>query len=138
MLKSLKMKSTKKPIHIHLNDKSPSVLARNILILKVISADSFNTKDQEDMEFLWDLWYNKDWLETTRTRFLGVLKELLIDETLPENLKTPSKDCLQSLRQVWSAWNEFSSKSQLKSELLLQKVNKQRYNLRRKQIIFWC
>ena len=84
------------------------------------------------MGFLWDLWYNKDWLETTRTRFLGVLKELLIDKTLPENLKTPSKDCLQSLRRVWSAWNEFSSKSKIKSELLLQKVNKQRYNLRRK------
>jgi hypothetical protein len=72
-------------IHLHLNDLNPSIVARNILILKIISAPDFDTNNKEDIAFLWDLWYNAEWPISTRDRFKLVLKKLL-DNELPDNV----------------------------------------------------
>ena len=67
----LKATSTEKLNHVqfHLNDMNPSVVARNITILKIISASDFNPDDDKDMAFLWDLWYNTEWPDETKQRF---------------------------------------------------------------------
>ena len=63
-----------KNLHIHLNDKNSVVLARNILILKVISDEDFDTAKDDDIAFLWDLWYNLEWPESTEKRFMKAVK----------------------------------------------------------------
>jgi hypothetical protein len=60
--------------HFHLNDNCPSIVARNIMILKILSAQDFDPNKEEDFSFLWDVWYNTEWPEITRKRFLIVLK----------------------------------------------------------------
>jgi hypothetical protein len=39
--------TTKHPQHIHLNDALPSILARNIMVLKIVSANDFNPDDTD-------------------------------------------------------------------------------------------
>jgi hypothetical protein len=110
-------------LDIHLNDLNPSVVARNILILKIISADGFDIQNEEDRSFLWDLWYNSEWPEATRTRFESVLKELL-DNNLPDNVVIQKNSYL--LRNVWSAWISITSKSESESDLFMKKIQKER------------
>ena len=97
----LQATKTKDPhnVEIHLNDCYSSVLARNVIILKIISAHDFNPDDTEDFDFLWDVWYNIDWPEKNRKRFVSVVKEL-IDEILPENVSIPNKDHLEKFKSL--------------------------------------
>ena len=48
--------STPKVITIHHNDIDKAVIARDVLLLDVIS--QINPEDKEDMGFLWCVWYN--------------------------------------------------------------------------------
>ena len=112
-------------IHIHLNDLNPSIVARNILILKVISAPDFDTKNKEDIAFLWDLWYNAEWPISTRDRFKLVLKKLL-DNELPDNVVIPKSNYLITLRTIWATWSSTSSKTKSESDLLVKKIQRER------------
>jgi hypothetical protein len=112
-------------LDIHLNDLNPSVVARNILILKIISADGFDIQNEEDRSFLWDLWYNAEWPESTRKRFESFLNELL-DNNLPDNIVIPKNSSLVTLKTVWSAWISIISKSKLESDLFMKKIQNER------------
>ncbi|EFX73684.1 hypothetical protein DAPPUDRAFT_307653 [Daphnia pulex] len=119
-------------LEIHLNDLSPSVLARSIIILKIVSAHDFNPDNDEDFGFLWDVWYNVDWPEETRKRFLSIVKELT-NEQLPDNVSIPNKSHLEKLKSLWSNWHSVSSKNKTDSESLLRKVWGQRNGSSRRQ-----
>ena len=121
--------ATKDPhnVEIHLNDRHSSVLARNVIILKIISAHDFNPDNTEDFGFLWDVWYNLDWPEETRKRFVSVVKEL-IDEIFPENVAIPNKDHLKKFKSLWSNWLSGSSRNQNDSQSFLRNIIEQRYN----------
>jgi hypothetical protein len=112
-------------LEIHLNDVHPSVLARHIIILKIVSASDFNPDNDEDFGFLWDVWYNVDWPEETRKRFISVVKELT-NEKLPDNVSIPNKSHLDKLKSLWSNWHSVSSKNKPDSVTLLRKVWGQR------------
>jgi hypothetical protein len=101
------------------------VLARNILILKIISGRDFNPELDEDLGFLWDVWYNMDWPEKTRKRFLSCLQEL-IDGMLPDNVSIPNNHQLEKFKSLWSNWHSVSSRNETDSESLLKKVREQR------------
>jgi len=60
-----------------MNDISPTVVADNIAILKIISALDFNLEDKEDFAFLWDICYTLQWPEITHKRFQQTVKDLL-------------------------------------------------------------
>jgi hypothetical protein len=115
--------TSKNPLNleIHLNDVHPSVLARHIIILKIVSASDFNPDNDEDFGFLWDVWYNIDWTEKTRKRFLSVVKQLM-NEKLPDNVSIPNKSHLEKLKSLWSNWHSVSSKNKTDSVSLLRKV----------------
>ena len=123
----LQATKTKDPhnVEIHLNDCYSSVLARNVIILKIISAHDFNPDNTEDFDFLWDVWYNLDWPEKTRKRFVSVVKEL-IDEIFPENASIPNKDHLDNFKILWKNWLSVSSKNENDSQSLLTKINGQK------------
>ena len=127
MRNALKTAGNRKNIEnldIHLNDVNPSVVARNILILKIISADDFDIQNEEDISFLWDIWYNAEWPESTRKRFELVLKEIL-DNNLPDNV-IPKSSSLITLETVWSKWISIISKRESESNLFMKKIHKER------------
>ena len=110
---------------IHLNDSNPSILARNILILKILSDMSFNPNKEEDLSFLWDVWYNAEWLEVTKKRFLVILNDILAGR-LPDNVFVPDAYQLEHLKEVWSSWLVLCSKEESELTLFMQKIKKER------------
>ncbi len=114
-----------KNLEIHLNDFHPSVLARNIIILKIVSARDFNPDNDEDFGFLWDVWYNIDWPEETRKRFLTVVKELM-NEKLPDNVSIPINSHFEKFKNLWSNWHSVSSRNKTDGESLMKKIWGQR------------
>ena len=52
-----------------MNEIDPEILARDVLLLEVIS--SMDVEKEEDMKFLWALWYN---LVISLDHFEGVIK----------------------------------------------------------------
>ncbi len=113
-------------LEIHLNDQNHSVLARNLLLLKVISdVDTFNPDKEEDITFLWDVWYNLEWSEHTVKRFHRVLENLL-SGVLPKNVSVPNSSHLESLREIWKVWASVISQKKCQSKSLVEKVQKDR------------
>ena len=110
---------------IHLNDQNPSILARNIMMLKMISAQDFDPEKDEDFNALWDIWYNATWPETTRKRFLGVLKDLM-NGKLPKNVIIPDSSHLQSVKKIWSSWRKTLTENCSESTILIQKMSFER------------
>ena len=88
---------------IHINDNSLPAIARNMLILKVVTSQEFRTEREEDMDYIWNLWYNTTWPESTCQRFIKDVKELL-DNPLPDHLGIPESSQLEGLQQVWKQW----------------------------------
>ena len=112
-------------LHIHLNDCDASIVARNVMMLSIISSPEFNPEDENDFTFLWDVWYNSKWPEMTRNKFKMILKDLL-DGKLPENIVIGKSKHLNILREIWSSWQATSSKSPANSKLLMKKIDKER------------
>ena len=88
---------------IHINDNSLVIIARNILTLKIITSQQFSPESGEDMGYVWDLWYNAAWPESTCKRFKEDVKGLL-DNPLPDNIVIPDGSYLEEVKQVWSNW----------------------------------
>ena len=81
-------------------------------------SQGFNHEKEEDIAFIWDVWYNLEWPESTVNRFQEVLKKLLNKE-LPENVSIPNiSSHLESLKKVLNVW--FADASKNKS--LIEKV----------------
>jgi hypothetical protein len=112
-------------MQIHLTNLNPSVVARNITILEIISAPDFNPEDGEDFAFLWDVWYNLEWPEVTRKRFQEVLKDLLND-SFTENVSVPKTKHSEMLKKVWSSWLSVLSQTESEASFLVKKVGLER------------
>ena len=56
-------------LELHLVDSSLLSVARNILIAAIASAPDFNVHNEEDLWFLFDVWYNSLWTVETAKRF---------------------------------------------------------------------
>ena len=91
-------------LHIHINNSNLLIIARSILILKIISSLDFDPSNAADMGYLWNVWYNATWPETTLKRFMQDIKELL-DQPLPHNIFIPESNIhLEALKAVWTKW----------------------------------
>jgi hypothetical protein len=113
-----------KHVEFHLNDSNPGVVARNIAILKVISMRDFNPNDREDLDFLWDVWYNKVWPETTKERFLVVLTELL--EGLPEPFVHVVISNSSVLKDLWLKWKADLGQTTCESRKIMEDINNEK------------
>ena len=109
---------------IHLNHTSLLTFARNVAILKVISVPLFNVDNADDLSYLWDLWYNASWPQTTLARFVKDV-EGLVEEGIPE---LHSLDTIQlcSLKNVWESWL-WSLKGTLTQPSQMKNILKDRY-----------
>ena len=91
-------------LHIHINDNSLPIIARNILILKLFSSQDFDPCSVADLDYLWNLWYDATWPESTLKRFMQDIKDLL-DQPLPYNIFIPESSIyLEKLRDMWTKW----------------------------------
>ena len=90
-------------LHIHINDSSLPIIARNILILKVISKQNFAPENIVDIGYVWDLWYHATWSESTKKRFVKDIKDLL-NKPLPPNIIIPDSSFQEQLKNVWAEW----------------------------------
>ncbi|EFX85370.1 hypothetical protein DAPPUDRAFT_237975 [Daphnia pulex] len=80
-------------------------------------ARDFNPDNDEDFGFLWDVWYNMDWPEETRKRFLSVVKELM-NEELPENVSVPNSIHCEKNQCLFDFWEIlYPEKLQEKAQL---------------------
>lgn len=90
-------------LNIHINDTSLAVIARNILILKIISCPNFDLSNDNDMDYVWDIWYNATFTLSTTKRFTEDVKSLL-DNPLPTNIIIPKSSYLEELKTIWIEW----------------------------------
>ncbi len=110
---------------IHLNHPCMISCARNILIFKIISTPTFDVTNPQDIDYLWDLWYNLHWKEPTRTRFVNDV-ENLIDE-LPPYCISLTKSQLDNVKDVWISWLSTSKLNPTAIESKKEKILKERY-----------
>ena len=91
-------------LDIHAHEDNAFLMARNIFILQTISSHDFKPERDVDLAFLWDVWYNVDWPETTRTRFLAILESLFVSlGSLPQNVVISDVHYVL-LKEVWTTW----------------------------------
>lgn len=97
-------------------------MARNILYLQIISDKAFDPCNQDDISYLWNVWYDMKWSEQTKSRFL---KELyyLCGGNLPKNTYINEKD-EKPLINIWKKWLVMASE-ELDSEIA-EKTEQQR------------
>ena len=110
-------------LHIHLNDNHSSVIARNILILHIITASDFNPNDQNDLEYVWNVWYSTQWDASTVKRFSKDVLQLLVHQWKSDILVVRDLD-LVDLDKVWKYW--FTTFSSMKASTCSQ-ILSQRY-----------
>jgi len=97
-------------IHLHLNDNNMNngiTMAKNVLIVNIILAKDFNPKNNEDLLYVLDVWFNAQWSEPTTQRFLKDVDHLLADQW-PKNIILQSQDLLV-LKDVWLHWKTVAS-----------------------------
>ena len=91
-------------LHIHINDENLVIIAREILIVKIISSPEFDPSKDSDINYVWHLWYDATWPEATLKRFIKDTKDLL-NQSLPYNIFIPESSIhLGRLRDVWTKW----------------------------------
>lgn len=77
----------------------------------------------EDLKYLWDLWYNLEWPQTTLDRFEKDVNEL-IKTGLPEHNLEFDSNQLKDLKDMWRNW--LSSLTKLTKSPEIEKVLKSR------------
>ena len=100
-----KAKECPKSLSFHLNDYDPSVVARNAILLEV--ASSINTDVSDDVDFLWNTWYNMTLSEAHFARLQRILSELIdkgFDSDELTVLKFQDSAVLKECRDIWNDW----------------------------------
>lgn len=110
-----------KSLNFHLNDYDPSVVARNAVLVE--AACVINPDIPDDVDFLWNIWYNLAFSKAHFERLRSVLSELLekdfdSDESV---LKFQDSVVLRECRDIWNDWRELDLevKSIKESRILL-------------------
>ena len=87
----------------YVNDMDNEVIARNIIILEIISA--INPDDLSDVEYLWDVWYNMTLTEGHHAR-LKVTLERLLDGSSSSLWKFGDRKTKKQVTMTWKSWLE--------------------------------
>ena len=95
-----------KILNFHLNDYDPMIIARNAVLLEV--AGSINPDVSEDINFLWNIWYNMALSEAHFVRLQQILStfvEKSFDAADPSVLKFEDSAVLNECHEIWTDWN---------------------------------
>ena len=94
-------------IGFHINDYDPSVVARNVVILELV--DTINPDVADDIDFLWNVWYNMTLSKAHIDRLREVLTSLIernFDGDKSFLKFQASGNVLQECRDIWIDWME--------------------------------
>ena len=61
-------------LSIQMVDSHMIITARNVLIVHIILSTDFDAEKDEDLDYLWHLWYSFAWEDKTRKRFVRDVK----------------------------------------------------------------
>jgi hypothetical protein len=105
ILKALETTASKslnpRQLHYHINENNLANVARNILIVKIISSPTFDPMKNEDLEYIWEVWYGVYWSsKDIWDRFKKDVKSLM-NGHLPETVELYPSKCLQLIKDVW-------------------------------------
>ena len=122
-------------LDIHVSDGCEIVTARNFLISHILS--SFNPPSNDDIDYLWSIWYGLQWNEATRTRFVRDVKHLLAmpwsNSESPVILhETKVNACIKRILNSW-----LNTVCNMSSRVV-DKIKQQRYAEPYKFIICFC
>ena len=95
-----------KNLNIHLNDNYECVIARNFFITHVVTNKEFNTSNQDDLQYVWDVWYSTQWNDTTAKRFLKDVNQLLAGQWKSNSSIVITDAGISILEKTWSHWKE--------------------------------
>ena len=112
-------------LSIHLNQDCALSFARNVLFLEVISSPTFDVNSVEDINYLWDLWYNAEWPEKTCSRFEKDV-EISCEKDFISEYRLTSSQCYD-LKKVFSGWlaalsSKLTKQNEIKSISILRYV----------------
>ena len=108
-------------LNFHLNDYDPTIVARNAVLLDVVG--SINADVAEDLDFLWNIWYNvalseDDYIRLQKT--LSVLAERKFGDVDQSVLRFGDSTVLKECQDIWKDWKEL--------DLDIKKVKHERRN----------
>ncbi|XP_044174005.1 uncharacterized protein LOC114974698 [Acropora millepora] len=108
-------------LNFHLNDYDPTIVARNAVILDVVG--SINADVAEDLDFLWNIWYNMALSESDYIRLqkvLSVLAERKFDSVDQSVLRFGDSTVFKECQDIWKDWKGL--------DLDIKKVKQERRN----------
>ena len=94
-----------KSLNFHLNDYDPTVVARNAIILDV--AGTINPDISEDINFLWNIWYNMALSEAQYARLQQIISAFVdknFDGCDQSALRFQDSAVLEECRDIWTDW----------------------------------
>ena len=112
-------------LSIHLHQSCSVSFARNVLILEVISSPSFDVSSDEDVNYLWDLWYNAEWPDITCIRFVRDVETLCERDLIPVYSLTSSQ--CYNLKKTFAGWLAALSSTPMQQYEIIKFVSNQRY-----------
>jgi len=110
-------------IQLHLIDSCPINLARNILLLKILSSSSFSPEEDEDwINFLLNVWYGSLWTAGTKQLFEIEVRELL-DGNFPTCMEPLPIGSLDILKTIWTGWLKLTEPVNVVEDQLIRYTN---------------
>ncbi|KXJ13390.1 hypothetical protein AC249_AIPGENE11907 [Exaiptasia diaphana] len=122
-----------KSIDIHLNDYDPTILPRNAIILDIIG--HINPDIPDDMDFLWNVWYNMTLSKSDDDRLRQVITSLINKDQNDGNgiaLRFQDSRTEQECLSVWKDWLE------LNLDVETVKEERRRFSARKMSIKTMC
>ena len=111
-----------KSLSFHLNDMDDVLLARNAVLLKMVN--TIDPSQREDVEFVWNVWYNVQLSKKHLGRLQAILTDVL--ESPIEILTFETEACSAAIKQVVKYWLKQKTKShdmlQQREEFICRKV----------------
>jgi len=99
-------KSHERPtsLNFHLNDYDPTVVARNAVLLE--AAGVINPDIPDDIDFLWNIWYNLALSQSHFDRLRKIISKLLESdfESRESILMFQNNAILRECRDIWKDW----------------------------------
>lgn len=87
-------------------------------MLKIVLNPEFNPENPDDLYFFWDVWYNTQWSEATKQRFVKEVSQIQ-KGLLPESVTVVN--C--HLNHVWDSWISCASSM---TPILFENILKER------------
>ena len=90
-------------LNLHLKIHQPAFDCKECHHSENSCCPKFDPNNDEDMGYVWDIWYNATFSRSTIKRFTEDVRSLL-DDPLPTNSIIPKSSYLEELKAIWIEW----------------------------------